>query len=609
MSADLFAAFNDAAIPPSSQAQPKPPPSTGTRPASTPFAFASLASPIPPATTSNQPWGNVPPVSTANPLRQSWNIPPSPVPSPRPAASGPASTLPIGRHDTDDDAEDDGWGDFEVAPDTIPSPAPVLSQVAPRAPTPAKGHVKRPSEIIRASTMDLISNNLAAVQNPSIDPGPSTKSPAPLVNPSPSPSPYALRTKTSNVDPNVLFDADDFDGEQEAEGSDDDFGEFETVPEPTQPPPDLLSSGPSVQPPQTDTVQRASKLLLDLNMNEPTPEPAQVNPVPVEPAIRKQGIATSKPSLAKSAATHTRTRSTFEDDWDSFSITSDQPIQPQKLTVQSTWDWDSIESPTLARPKDPVKKPAPLRSKEVAASTDDDTTWDWDPVDTKTDSIAQVDDGALPPVNIPPPSILLSAFPQLFDQAHEYLYQPVSGQSQSIKDRILSDPRVYDYLEGYLSLAVVAARIIAGRRLRWHRDKFLSQSMSISAAGSKGMKLAGVDKSQTVREDREAADVVSNWKSQIGRLRSMVTSANSAKKGGGKQLKVPEIADTMQAQTAKDVPTAPKACAICGLKRNERLARIDYEVEDSFGEWWIEHWGHVACKRFWLQHETTLRQR
>ncbi|KAJ3502922.1 hypothetical protein NM208_g16619 [Fusarium decemcellulare] len=32
------------------------------------------------------------------------------------------------------------------------------------------------------------------------------------------------------------------------------------------------------------------------------------------------------------------------------------------------------------------------------------------------------------------------------------------------------------------------------------------------------------------------------------------------------------------------VPTAPKACIICGLKREERVAKVDYEVEDSFGE-------------------------
>jgi hypothetical protein len=267
-----------------------------------------------------------------------------------------------------------------------------------------------------------------------------------------------------------------------------------------------------------------------------------------------------------------------------------------------------VEPPKTTKPRISLKKTSILPNNNNI-DNDDDSSWNWDPVDINTQTVAEVEDSALPPINIPPPSILMSVFPQLFDQVNEYLYKPVSKQPPSIKDRILSDPKVYDFLRSYLNIATVAARIIAGRRMRWHRDKFLSQSMSISAAGSKGMKLAGVDKTQTLREDREVTDVVSNWKSQVGRLRSAVASVNSATKSGGNQLKIPEITDPMQVQSAKDVPTAPNSCVICGLKRNERLVKVDHEVEDSFGEWWVDHWGHVACKRFWLQHENTLRQR
>ena len=42
--------------------------------------------------------------------------------------------------------------------------------------------------------------------------------------------------------------------------------------------------------------------------------------------------------------------------------------------------------------------------------------------------------------------------------------------------------------------------------------------MSISAAGSKGMKLAGIDKTQSAREDREAADVVAAWREHAKHL-------------------------------------------------------------------------------------------
>lgn len=478
--------------------------------------------------------------------------------------------------------------------------------------TAVRNVIQRPTRIVRASTLDLVSNNLVGYQEPSIQPSEPRKTPALPGKPSSkSPEPKG-RTQTVGNDPNILFDADDFEGDQDGERSDDDFGEFETVQPPAQPPLDLLSSPPSrpplVPPSNKNTAKKASELLLDLDINDPTPESTQATQDSLaQPhvAIRKQELNRPKPyaEVARTQGTHAHSKPQIQEHgWGSVSDISKQPTKLPINPVESTWDWDSVEPPNTTESKHPTKGvSAPL--------SDDDAAWDWDPVDTKTDPIAETEDSALPPINIPPPSILLSAFPQLFDQANEYLYKPVNGQTQSIRDRVLSDAKVHDFLRGFLSLAVVAARIIAGRKLRWHRDKFLSQSMSISAAGSKGMKLAGVDKIQTAREDREAADVVSNWKDQLGRLRALVAAANSANKGGGTQLKVPEITDTMQVQIAKDVPTAPKSCVVCGLKRNERLAKVDHEVEDSFGEWWLEHWGHVACKRFWLQHENTLRQR
>uniref|UniRef100_A0A8H7TMC3 PARP-type domain-containing protein n=2 Tax=Clonostachys TaxID=110564 RepID=A0A8H7TMC3_BIOOC len=130
--------------------------------------------------------------------------------------------------------------------------------------------------------------------------------------------------------------------------------------------------------------------------------------------------------------------------------------------------------------------------------------------------------------------------------------------------------------------------------------------MSISAAGSKGMKLAGVDKTQAVREDREAADIAGAWRDLVGRVRSAVAAANGE---GLASLKVPELSDTLQVQTAKFVPTGTSPCIICGLKREERVNKVDHDVEDSFGEWWVDHWGHRACKNFWVEHEKMLRQR
>ncbi|KAI3336398.1 hypothetical protein HD806DRAFT_4317 [Xylariaceae sp. AK1471] len=619
MSADLFAAFEDFSQPPPQQNQAKPP---STQSASTPFSFGSPLNPLVPNPSQKQ-WGQS---STAsNHYRHSWqSSQPSPAPNPRPASVATnsfANIQPMNNVDTEDD---DGWGDFEVAASAAPSPAP--SQSASVTPTPvitkqpitAQNIGLQRTRIVRASTLDLVSNSLVDFEEPLAQPSQSTKHPIPSVNfqPSSKPPEPKVQRKAINADPNVLFDADDFEGEQDGDRSegddddDDDFGEFETMPSPAQLPLNLISSALSV--PSPNTTKSASELLLGLDLNEPAPtytKHAQTNPVQTHAATRNQDLNRPKPysesGQPRRNEIHMKSQY-FEDDWGSFDDLPKKSVKSSTKPVESTWDWDSVEEPKTIIAKSPIKKP-PTPPSNDNTTDNDDASWDWNPADIKTETRAEIEDSTLPPINIPPPSILMSAFPQLFNQANEYLYKPVSGQPPSIKDRILSDPKVYEFLRGYLSLAAVAARIIAGRRMRWHRDKFLLQSMSISAAGSKGMKLAGIDKTQTTREDREAADVVSNWKSQIGRLRSTVASASSATNSGGKQLKIPEITDTMQVQTAKDVPTAPKACVICGLKRNERLARVDHEVEDSFGEWWADHWGHVACKRFWLNHEKMLR--
>ncbi|KAM0334267.1 hypothetical protein ACHAQA_001289 [Verticillium albo-atrum] len=266
------------------------------------------------------------------------------------------------------------------------------------------------------------------------------------------------------------------------------------------------------------------------------------------------------------------------------------PWQNQPRPPES-WDWDAADGIETSAPKPSVKPvpktaPKPTPSPQQAGKSSDD---------------------APPPTNIPPPSVLLSIFPELLSLANTSLFKPIASQPTSIKDRIASDPGTITFLQGYLVLAAVAARIIAGRKLRWHRDKFLAQGMAISAAGAKGMKLAGVDRAQTAREDREAADVVAVWKEHVGRLRSAVAAAKAAP--GGQQLRVPEVAENMAVTTAKMVPTAPKACVVCGLKRDERVGKVDFDVEDSFGEWWVEHWGHRACKNFWTEHEKQLRQR
>ena len=126
------------------------------------------------------------------------------------------------------------------------------------------------------------------------------------------------------------------------------------------------------------------------------------------------------------------------------------------------------------------------------------------------------------------------------------------------------------------------------------------------------MKLIGVDKAEAAREDREAEIFVRWWKDQVGRLRSAVSVANLAIMEHGEHLSVPEIGEVMPVRTAtldEAALTAPKCCFLCGLKREERVAKIDAKVEDSFSEWWVDHWGHTACRDFWIDQSDNLKHR
>ena len=123
------------------------------------------------------------------------------------------------------------------------------------------------------------------------------------------------------------------------------------------------------------------------------------------------------------------------------------------------------------------------------------------------------------------------------------------------------------------------------------------------------MKLTGVDRAETVREDREATDLVRVWKEQLGRLKSAVAVANTSIQDISTHLVIPEIGETMRVEVQEGGLAAPKQCVLCGLRREERVAKVDVGVEDSFGEWWVEYWGHRACRNFWEEHEGELKHR
>lgn len=301
-----------------------------------------------------------------------------------------------------------------------------------------------------------------------------------------------------------------------------------------------------------------------------------------------------------------------EDEWGDFVDESvlfdaDQEEKPKGQTPTIRTDtnnsdlFDAWEPVNITQPTVTPKKP--LAPDATQAAITKKTTQTSAPILNKTPGP--------PPTNIPPPSVLISVL--------AILLQSLSTAVKNIliEDRASSDPYeaidqpCLDQLQQKMSLLRASAKITAGRKLRWKRDTLLSQSMKIGPAGKPGgMKLTGVDKTESRREDQEVAEALRVWKQQVGQLRSTIAMINVHLPGVG--LKVPEIAENMPIRVAKasdGAVFAAKPCFLCGIKRDERVEKVDVDVEDSFGEWWIEHWGHLDCVVFWDKQKSLLPQR
>jgi hypothetical protein len=259
--------------------------------------------------------------------------------------------------------------------------------------------------------------------------------------------------------------------------------------------------------------------------------------------------------------------------------------------------WDDFESVApSAAPPNSIISALPKSTMNVAAPAD--------PTNAPS----------LPPTNIPPPAVLLSIFPALISSAQAALFDTLTKLPQDQKQELLSHQATQQFLRGFIGISVVLAHIISGRKQRWKRDQFLAQGMRIgpAAAGGKGgMKLAGVDRSEVAKEDREVLDAVRQWRSVVGKLRSAVAGANG--KTTTRLPHVPEISEQMPVKILKPAEggiVAPHACALCGLKREERVPKVDEEVDDSFGEWWVQGMNmHLLCKNFWDSHSDQMRSR
>ncbi|KAL8828907.1 MAG: hypothetical protein Q9191_002319 [Dirinaria sp. TL-2023a] len=215
-----------------------------------------------------------------------------------------------------------------------------------------------------------------------------------------------------------------------------------------------------------------------------------------------------------------------------------------------------------------------------------------------------------PPSNVPPPSILLTLTATLF-QSLPIEIKDLVASMKSLESNLYSfDEPEFARITLRMSFLRTGARIIAGRKLRWRRDTRLAQSMKMGQAQAGkigGMKLAGVDRMESRREDQQAAEAVRIWQQEVGSLRTAIGVLKShltALQLAGSRT--PEIKENMPIRTGKasdNARTAPKCCFLCGLKREERLDKVDVDVFDNFGEWWTDHWGHTDCKVFWLEHE------
>ncbi|EGY15003.1 uncharacterized protein VDAG_06493 [Verticillium dahliae VdLs.17] len=629
MSADLFAEFNTFSSKPQSQQSQQtgqPHPVTQQQQKADPFDFFTSSNASAQVNQPVQAW----PQSQNQSQRQSqtdsfggWgdfsSLSASQVSQQQPRPPVPATAA--------EGDDDDGWGDFEVA-EAPPEPSRTLALEPPIAAPLPPANISAPptrTRVHRASTLDLMTNSLVPVEGQS-DPR--------------QPSPSLLKSAVVQAskpkqpkpkDPNVLFDAEDSDVEVD---DDDDFGEFEvgetmfaqSSQQPSKPWQHQPKSPPWHNHPKSPPWH-----------NQPKSPPWHNAPQPREQQSQVASLASlDLLSLEDPPATQPKRHVSHLSSLSVASSTSTYPQAPKSpsFSDRNPFPGLALKTPTSPNfPKEPANNPEsptpvtawPALRPNISKEGEPPESWDWDAVDgvetssskpavkpmantaRKVQNANTSGSDATPPTNIPPPSVLLSIFPELLALANTSLFKPAASQPTSIKDRIASDPGTIAFLQGYLALPGSLHGLSQVANCAGIVTSFLPKEWPFSSAGAKGMRLAGVDRAQTAREDREAADVVDVWKEHVGRLRSAVAAAKSAP--GGQQLRVPDLAENMAVTTAKVVPTAPKACLVCGLKRDERVGKVDFDVEDSFGEWWVDHWGHRACKNFWTEHEKQLRQR
>lgn len=497
--------------------------------------------------------------------------------------------------------DDDDWGDFEEAP------------VHPASPASIDGlqHGKVDNATVGNLSAGLAKLNKYNVQRQiKVPQKPTTLDWMPFDKAAKAEQQATVGTNRLR-DESILFDAEDEDGTND----DDDFGDFEGVTETT-----LSVSEPRASPPHVPKANLPNLSLLDSygdclgglvrQKDESTTFSCSKPPDSLVEFARSATIPTGMISITRTAPSNScSTEATTKP-----SRSAKKP--PPQALDDETWD-DFTESLPEAMPK-PINATIKAVPSLAAGHERHDSTHSVKDGVVENRGLAVLSlalslpdedanaDSPVEPVNIPSPGVILPLFLPVIQLALDRLFGPLSIQASSPAARIavLRHPKTVTFLESYISIATVLARVIAGRKHRWKRDTLLAQSMRIGPATSArgGLKLVGVDKSENTREEKEVADIIRIWRTQSGKLRSAITSANIS-------ISVPELGETMVVRTAKlneGAVASTKPCAFCGLKREERVAKADFRVDDTFGEWWLEHWGHKACRNFWAAKRGSL---
>jgi hypothetical protein len=458
------------------------------------------------------------------------------------------------------EADDDDWGDFE-GPDATQQSQSQQSAVTPQS---VQTTAPRPAPAAQASynsglagTVDLLGGLSIAETTPDLV--------------------QQIQHPTGNPLSQPGWDDDSFG----------DWGEFTEAQSAKPVPP--KSSQPPVQ---RNTLSKS--LLEDDSFGDwgDFADGPSANPSPPKPSAEKRTsikTATQKKTSISTKATP--------------SIKPRAPIQTKPSTrpkpEQPAWeddafdDWaDFTDGPAPSIPKQASSLPSP------SPSTTTKPTPSPQSFTTSTPTIPIT----VRPTNIPPPSILL-----------EHLLTttlPTLQKSAQTAQTLPNTPQKHTTATQITNTLHTAARIIAGRTHRWKRDTLLAQSMRIGparAGKTGGMKLSAVNKHEDVKEEQDAVDVLSLWRERAALFNAVVQAA------GLKPIPVvsgPAVLKVVVVRTEQGGIKAGHACALCALRRDERIVRVDEEVvQDSFGEWWTEHWGHTGCKVFWEENRGLLMQR